>query len=64
MLWEASSTEIMKTKNSEWFDECKKASNEWWKIAGNARKELEEKSWESVVKKDNNLDFKSRKQIN
>ncbi len=41
------------------LDECKQASKEWWKIAGNARKELEEKSWEKIVKKDSFLVWKS-----
>ena len=57
MLAEASTTEIMKTKDSKWFKEVKKASKEWWKVAGNARKELEEKTWKKVVSSKNNLWF-------
>jgi len=56
MLAEASTTEIMKTKDSKWFKEVKKASKEWWKVAGNARKELEEKTWKKVVSSKNNLE--------
>jgi hypothetical protein len=64
MLWEASSTQIMKTKDSKWFYECKSASHEWWKIACNARKELEEKSGESIIKKVNLLNWWDNKKLN
>lgn len=44
MLGEASTTEIMKQKDSQWFEEVESASREWWTISGNARKELEAKT--------------------
>lgn len=62
MLWEASTTEIMKNKDSQGFYEVKDASKEWWEIAGNARKKLEEKTKKKVISKENYLtQTKSRK---
>jgi hypothetical protein len=49
MLGEASTTEITKNKNAQGFSKLKKASKEGGEIAGNARKELEEKSSQKVV---------------
>ena len=63
MLWEASTTRIMKNKNSKWFDECKKVSKEWWTIAWNARQELEKKSNEKIVTKDNYLEWWDSKRL-
>jgi len=57
MLAEASTTKIMKNKNSKWFNECKQAGREWWNIAWNARKELEDKSQEKIVTKNNFLEW-------
>jgi hypothetical protein len=51
MLWEVSTTEIMQVEDSQWFKEVKKASQEWGKIAWNARKELEAKTKRKVVSK-------------
>jgi DNA-directed RNA polymerase beta' subunit len=64
MLWEASTTRIIKNKDSKWFEECKKASKEWWNIAWNARKELEEKSREKIVSKNNFLEWGDVKILN
>lgn len=55
MLWEASTTEIIKTEDAKWFVKIKKAWAEWWKIAGNARKALETKTNKKIVSKDNFL---------
>jgi len=38
MLAEASTTEIIKEEDSNWFDEIKKVSKRWWNVAGVARK--------------------------
>ena len=64
MLAEASTTKIMKNKNSKWFNECKQASKEWWSIAWNARKELEGKSDEKIVIKNNFLEWWDNKKLN
>ena len=41
MLGEASTTEIIRTKDAKGFGKIKQASKEGGTIAGNARKELE-----------------------
>ncbi|MBS9784022.1 Bro-N domain-containing protein [Candidatus Gracilibacteria bacterium] len=62
MLGEASTTEIMKNKDSQGFYEVKDASKEGGEIAGNARKKLEEKTKKKVISKENYLtQTKSRK---
>lgn len=63
MLGEASTTEIMKQKDSKGFHEVQKASKEWGIIAGNARKELEEKTQKKVVSKSNYLSPERKKLI-
>ncbi len=55
MLWEASTTEIMRNKDSRWFYQIKKASKDWWDIAWNARKQLENKTKSKVVSNSNYL---------
>ncbi len=63
MLWEASTTEIMRTQDSEWFYKIKEASKQWWKVAGNARKELEQKTKKKVISKKNYLDIQENKKL-
>ncbi len=48
MLGEASTTEIAKNKNAMGYNENKNAAKQGGQIAGNARKELEEKSGKKV----------------
>ena len=55
MLGEASTTEIMKQKNSKWWNEIQQASREWWTVSGNARAELEAKTKQKVSSKQNHL---------
>ena len=55
MLGEASTTAIVKTKNPKGFIENKKVAKQGGAIAGNARKELEEKTGEKVVTSNNYL---------
>jgi hypothetical protein len=59
MLGEASTTEIAKNKNAQGFIENHKAAKAGGNVAGNARKELEEKSGAKIVNKQNfkNLDM-------
>lgn len=63
MLWEASTTEIMRNQDSKWFYQIKWASKQWWEIAWNARKQLEEKTKKKVVSKTNYLP-KEKKKLN
>lgn len=55
MLGEASTTEIAKNKDAQGFDQNKKAAKEDGAVAGNARKELEQKSDKKVSIKQNYL---------
>ena len=57
MLGEASTTRIAKTKDVEGFEENKIAAKQGGEVAGNARRELEQKTGESVLLEDNYLDI-------
>ncbi len=61
MLGEASTTEIMKQKDSKGWDQIEQASREWWSVAGNARRELETKTQQKVISKENYLPETKRK---
>ena len=56
MLGEASTTKIARAKDAEGLDENKIAARQGGEVAGNARKELEQKTGESVVTGENFLD--------
>ncbi len=56
MLGEAATTRIAKSKDAEGFQENKIAAKQGGEVAGNARKELESKTGESVVSNENFLD--------
>ena len=53
MLGEASTTEIARTQDAQGFPENKKAAREGGTVAGNARKELEQRTDEKVVSREN-----------
>jgi hypothetical protein len=55
MLGEASTTAIVKTKNPIGFGENKKVAKQGGDVAGNARKELEQKTGKKVVSTENYL---------
>ena len=55
MLGEASTTNIARAKNTKGFNENKQAAIAGGQVAGNARKELEQRSGEKVVKSENYL---------
>jgi DNA-damage-inducible protein D len=59
MLGEASTTEIAVQNDAQGFHQNKKAAREGGEIAGNARKELEQKSGRKVVSKSNYLNVNS-----
>ncbi|MDD5769760.1 MAG: Bro-N domain-containing protein [Candidatus Gracilibacteria bacterium] len=63
MLAEASTTKIMKNKNSKGFNACKQASKQGGSIAGNARKELENKSGEKIITQQNYLEGGDKKKL-
>ena len=52
MLWEVSTTEIIKAEDSDGFEECKQASKQGWEVAWNARKDLESRSWKKLLVKE------------
>ena len=56
MLGEAATTRITKTKDSKRMTENKIAAKQGGEVAGNARKELEQKTGESVITEENFLD--------
>ncbi len=55
MLGEVSTTHIARAKNTQGFNENKDAANKGGNVAGNARRELEEKSGRKVSTKQNYL---------
>lgn len=63
MLGEASTTEIAKNKNAQGFIENHKAAKAGGNIAGNARKELEQKSGKKIVSKENFKDLTGSKEL-
>jgi len=63
MLGEASTTEIVKTKNPKGFIENKKAARQGGNVAGNARKELEQRTGKNVVTKENYLPESSKNKL-
>jgi hypothetical protein len=60
MLGEASTTKIAKSKNATGFGENKIAAKQGGEVAGNARRELEKKTGESVLSEENFLDKPER----
>ncbi len=56
MLGEASTTEIVKRADAQGFEENKTSAQEGGKIAGEARKSLEEKTGKSIISGDNYLE--------
>lgn len=53
MLGEASTTEITRTQDAQGFVENKKSAREGGTVAGNARRELEQRTGEKVVSREN-----------
>lgn len=53
MLEEATTTEISKEKNPKTFDDSRIIAKQGGTIAGNTRKEIEEKTGKNVVTKSN-----------
>ena len=56
MLGEASTTRIAKARDAIGLEENKVSAKQGGEVAGNARKELQQKTGESVLTEDNFLD--------
>ena len=63
MLGEASTTKVARAKDAKGFIENKSAAIIGGKIAGNARKELEEESGENIISSENYLPEKKTKKL-
>jgi DNA-damage-inducible protein D len=63
MLGEASTTEIARTQDAKGFKENKQAAKTGGTIAGNARKELEEKTKKKVVSRKNYLNLRPDRRL-
>jgi DNA-damage-inducible protein D len=63
MLGEASTTELVKTKNPKGFIENKTVAKQGGSVAGNARKDLEKKSGKKIVSSENYLPEKKVTQL-
>jgi hypothetical protein len=61
MLAEASTTEISKEKNPTTFKDSRKIARQGGTIAGNTRKEIEEKTGKKVVTKENARQLEQKK---
>lgn len=62
-LAELSTREIADTMKTKWLKENKIPAKKWWKIAKNARKELEGNTWKKVVSGKNFLKSKEKKKL-
>jgi hypothetical protein len=62
MLGEASTTAIVKTQNPKGFAENKKVAKQGGDVAGNARKELENKTGKSIISSENFKQIGEKKQ--
>lgn len=60
MLGEASTTRIAKTKDPRGFEENKIVARQGGEVAGNARKELENKTGEPLISPENFLTSKEK----
>ena len=63
MLADATTTEISKNKMPETFDENKKIAREGGEVAGNARKEIEQKTGKNVILDENHFRLKNKKKL-
>ena len=61
MLGERVTTEITRTKDVQGYDECEESAKEGGQVAGNARRDAENKIGKSIVSRDNYLDEPEKK---
>ncbi len=60
-LAELSTRQIAETMQTKWLEQNKIPAKKWWSIAKNARKELEKKTWKSVITQENFLKPNTKK---
>ncbi|MDO8660792.1 MAG: phage antirepressor protein, partial [Candidatus Woesearchaeota archaeon] len=60
MLGERVTTEITRTKEAKEFSECKNAAKEGGAVAGNARKDAEQRIGNSIMSNENYLDLSEK----
>ena len=63
MLWETTTTNLHKKRNSKKIEELQTDAYDGGKVAGNTRKDIEKKLWESVVSNKNYLNLISNKSV-
>ena len=63
MLAEATTTEISKNKIPETLEENKKVAREGGEVAGNTRKEIEQKTGKAVISEENRFGLKDKKKL-
>ena len=63
MLAEATTTEISKNKKPETFDGSRKIARDGGGVAGNARKEIEQKTGKNVISSDNHFNLRDKKKL-
>ena len=63
MLGEKATTDITRARDTEGFEENKKAAKRGGQIAHNARKELEQETGKSVISKGNFLSVTEQKKL-
>jgi len=56
MLAEQSTKEITQARNSQWLEELKQDSKDWWSVAKKARQELIEKTWKDPISSKNYIE--------
>ena len=61
MVGEKATTDITISKDSTGFEECKESAVEGGTVAKNTRKEIEQKTWKSIISKDNYLHLTEKK---
>lgn len=62
-LAELSTRQIAESMETQWLEENKLPAKKWWEIAKNARKELEDKTWKSIVSGENFLKSWGKKKL-
>ncbi len=62
-LAELSTRQIAQSYQAKWLEENKIPAKKWWQIAKNARKELESKTWKSVITWENFLKSWEKKKL-
>jgi len=63
MVGEKATTDITIAKDSKGFENCKTSAKEGGQIAGNTRKEIEQKTGKQIVTQDNFLELTQKKKI-